>query len=412
MNKGQLITYKQRLTVQTNPTTSDTAKKVIEKDVEKLTSSIDQSRESSQLMDSLAQSLPNYISYSTELAELISVHTIPVADANRILQQQLDSLAGTADIGILINLMESMSDLRKFLEIDAIVSGLKQLRAAIDDFVANTLLESITGDMTDWVNRWYEKIKTEGDPDVHFKSFDLERTKTGKIKARKVQVKASSYGIELVSAVSSLSESKLNALGLCMSLAMSLEGSSPFDFIFIDDPIQSLDVEHATQFVQIIRELVEDQDVQVIILSHNKSWLDQVRSGCRSLNGSYSEITGYTKNGPTIVSQPWIKWRQRLDTVDAILKDSQAGTVKLQQAEEEIRLVLAEITCQIYLSCKNKQINPNNLNASRVNKLLIECSINNSLTDRIAQAFETIDDSHHESPGYVPDRERIRRFHS
>ena len=113
----------------------------------------------------------------------------------------------------------------------------------------------------------------------------------------RVQIKAASYGKDLVSAVSSLSESKLNALGLCISIAVNLKEQSPFEFLIIDDPIQSWDKDHEIQFVSVIRELVQCGK-QVVLLSHNSEWIKQVRSGCADLNGLYYEITGYQESPP------------------------------------------------------------------------------------------------------------------
>lgn len=258
---------------------------------------------------------------------------------------------------------------------------------------------------------WYGLIKTTGDPDVHFNGFDMDRTKTGDLKARRIQIKARSYGKDLVSAVSSLSESKLNALGLCVSIATNLKVESPFDFLIIDDPIQSWDAEHETQFVDVIRKLV-DNGKQVILLSHNSKWLEQVRSGCRSINGWFYEITGYTEAGPHILEVPWEKYKKRLDEVDAILKDATASSVKLQHAEEEIRIVIAEITCELYFKIKGIRKSPHNLNADITRKMLIECGVDTGLADRITQTFETTDDAHHAPGDYVPQKERIRKYHS
>lgn len=379
--------------------------------VELVAKSIKDGEEDSELMKSLSTEIPDYISASEALREAIEIHANLLKEADQILQKELDGLAKTQDISILIKLLESRKKLEKGLEIEGVLEGLKDLRRSVDDFVADRMLEAVAGQMSKDVLRWYKKIKTTGDPDIHFEGFDLERTKKGKIKARRVEVKAKSYGEELVSAVSSLSESKLNALGLCMSLAMNLSEESPFEFVLIDDPIQSLDEDHATQFVQVIRKVSEESN-QIILLSHNKPWLDQVRSGCRSLNGTYYEITGYTEKGPVIKRVPWVRWKQRLDTVDAILKNTKATTVQLQQAEEELRLTFSELTAAIYARIKEKEIHSSSLNATKLRKKLIECGVEASMIDRIAQAYETIDPAHHSGPGYIPNRDRIKKYHS
>ncbi len=215
-----------------------------------------------------------------------------------------------------------------------------------------------------------------------------------------------------MSAVSSLSESKLNALGLCLSIASNLDQDSPFDFLLIDDPIQSLDAQHEGQFVQVIRRLVETEGKQVVLLSHNRGWLDQVRVGCRSLNGIFYEITSYTRDGPSFVCLPWERWERRLDVVDAILKDTHADSVRLQQAEGEIRIVVAQLASDLFLVVKGACKPAHTLNGSQIAKMLTECGVDNGLRDRLMQSIETTNDAHHAPSDYTPIPERIRLYHS
>jgi hypothetical protein len=258
---------------------------------------------------------------------------------------------------------------------------------------------------------WYEHIKTTGDPDVHFSGFDLEKTKTGKVKSRRVKVKAKSYGKELVSAVSTLSESKLNALGLCINISKNMKEEGPFSFLIIDDPIQSWDADHEAQFIEVIRKLIE-RGRQVLLMSHNKKWIGMLRAGCRTLNGKYYEFTGYTKEGPHIKEVSWATHKERLSEIDAILKNPEATYVQLQYAEEDIRIVCSEATCDIYFKKKGVQKKANKLNAEKVRKLLIESGVETGLVDRISQSFVSTDDAHHAPEDYSPNRERIRRHYS
>jgi hypothetical protein len=140
--------------------------------------------------------------------------------------------------------------------------------------------------------------------------------------------------------------------------------------------------------------------------------MEQLRRGCRTLNGWFYEITGYTKAGPCISEVPWEKWTERLKEVDAIIKDPNAGSVKLQQAEEEIRIVIAELASELYLKKKGDWKSPHGLNSTKVRRMLLECSVEGGLIDRIFQTFETTDDAHHAPVDYAAQRERIRRYHT
>ncbi len=380
--------------------------------LDNIVSSVEKSTEDSVLMQTLGDFLLLYVSNVHAYIGIISEKAPIISDVDQVLQDELDILAGTEDISLLSDFIDQISAIKKKLKIETIIANLKELRRITDNYVANRMLSAISDELTSEVMEWYKQIKTKGDPDVHFDGFDLERTQKGEIKARRVRIKAKSYGEELVSAVSSLSESKLNALGLCISIATNLRGQSPFEFLIIDDPIQSLDTEHEAQFIQIIRALVEKRGKQVIVLSHNRPWLEQVCVGCRSLNGWFYEITGYTQKGPHISSVDWQKWQERLKVVNAILEDPAAGTIKLQQAEEEIRIVISELASELYKKKKGITKSPHSLNSTQVEKMLIECGVKTSLVNQIIQTFCTTDDSHHAPAGYSPNRERIRQYHS
>jgi hypothetical protein len=378
--------------------------------LEKVISSVDKSTEDSVLMQTLGDSLIQYVSDVNAYTRIISERAPIISDVDQVLQHELDILAGTEDISLLIDFLDQIDIIKKKLEIDSIIDNLKELRRITDNYVAKRMLRAISGELTSEVMNWYNQIKTTGDPDVHFDGFDMERTQKGEIKARRVRINAKSYGEELVSAVSSLSESKLNALGLCVSIATNIRGQSPFEFLIIDDPIQSLDTEHEAQFVQVIRALVEKCGKQVIVLSHNRQWLEQVCVGCCSLNGWFYEITGYTQRGPHISSIAWRQWQERLKVVNAILGDPAKGTIELQHAEEDIRIVVTELTSELYKKKKGVTKSPHSLNSTQVEKMLNECGVETSFVNQIIQTFCTTDDSHHAPADYCPDRERIRQY--
>ena len=377
----------------------------------KVETSVTESEEDAALVKVLGETLAEYISDARSYVRTVTGKVSAMSDADQILKHELDALAGTEDISVLIELLEQWRNVKKKFEIKGILDSLKDLRKSVDQYVANRVLEAISGELTSEVMEWYGQIKTTGDPDVHFDGFDIERTKKGELKARRVQIKAKSYGKDLVSAVSSLSESKLNVLGLCVSIATNLKGKSTFDFLIIDDPIQSWDAEHEIKFIEVIRRLVE-RGKQVILMSHNHKWIDMIRSGCRTTNGLFYEITGYTETGPHIAEIPWARWTERLKEIDAIVKDQTATSVKLQQAEEEIRIVNAELTSELYFKIKGIQKKPHDLNSTKVRKMLVECGVNSNLVDRITETFETTDDAHHAPVDYTANRQRIQCYHA
>ena len=239
----------------------------------------------------------------------------------------------------------------------------------------------------------------------------MERTKTGDFKSRRVKVGAKSYGVELSSAVSSLSESKLNALGLCMSIATALRAPGPWQFLILDDPIQSWDEEHEVQFIEVLRSLADKENKQVVLLSHRDQWIEQVSLGCRAINGIRYRITGYTREGPHIVSVEWATVDQRLREVQSIVSDPKALPVRLQQAEEEVRIAICQLTGEIAKKKLRRDRSPHSMNSKDVRALLIEAGCPPSLVDRVFATFATTDDAHHTPKDYQPSAERIRQYH-
>ena len=357
-------------------------------------------------VERLGQALVDYIAAGGAAKSVMDRHAASLAQANGVLTDELNAVAGTGTISLLIALIENDQKLEKRIILATATDNLKTLKADVDAFVTKLMLEAISGELAGDVMDWYKRIRTVGDPDVHFAGFDMKKTPQG----GRVQIKASSYGKDLVSAVSSLSESKLNALGLCISIAINLKEKSPFDFLIIDDPIQSWDKDHETQFIGVIRELVE-RGKQVVLLSHNGEWIKQVRTGCADFNGLYYEITGYTEDGPVIRAFPWVEPRQRLQTILALIEDQTADSVRLQQAEEELRQVLHQLACTLHEGVKGIPKNPATLNSEKVLKVLTECGIATPQVNRVMLIFETLDDAHHAAPEYSANRQKLRQYY-
>lgn len=334
-----------------------------------------------------------------------------LAEPTRLLQEAVDAQAGTTEFSLLIEMLSSRTSIRRAVRLKVMLDGLKGLRKHIDQAVGQTMEDAFAKDLTGAVMGWYQKIRTTSDPDVHFSGFAMERTKGGDFKNRRVKVGAKSYGVELVSAVSSLSESKLNALGLCMSIATALRAPGPWEFLMLDDPIQSWDDDHEVQFISIIRELAETEGRQIILMSHRERWIDQVATGCRSLNGARYHITGYTKDGPAIHCKEWATIDQRLLEALAIAKDPNATPVRLQQAEEEIRIAVCQLTADVARGRLGRATGARGINSERARAILTEAGCPAALVDRVIATFSTTDPAHHAPKDYAPNAERIRQYH-
>lgn len=358
----------------------------------------------------LGKALNTYLARSGDLkTKLVEAEPVLLGPA-RVLRQAIDELAGTAELTLLIDLDEKKDAVVRASKLRDVLEGLKELKKAVEQTVGETMEAAISADLTGSVMDWYGRIRTKGDPDVHFSGFAMERTKGGDFKKGKVKIGARSYGVELASAVSSLSESKLNALGLSVSIANALRAPGPWGFLVLDDPIQSWDAEHETQFVEVVRALAEKEGKQVILLTHKSDWAKQVSMGCRTLNGMRYEITGYTKDGPRIRPVEWASLDQRLREAETIANDPDATDVRLQQAEEEIRIACCQLASDIAARKLGRTTSPHNMNAKDVRAILNEAGCAAALVDKVVATFGTVDDAHHAPKTYVANAQRVRQY--
>jgi hypothetical protein len=361
--------------------------------------------------ENLGRVIQQYIVASDALSNKLDEVTLVLSGPALLLRQAIDAAAGTTELSLLMEMFEGRPTIEKILRVRGILESTKELKKHVDQTVGEVMEAAFGTDLTGSVMNWYDKIRTSGDPDVHFSGFAMEKTKGGDFKSRRVKVAAKSYGVELASAVSSLSESKLNALGLCMSIATAVRAPGPWSFLLLDDPIQSWDADHETQFINVIRSLAEQQNKQVILFSHRNDWIDQVSYGCRTINGARYCITGYTKDGPHITSVEWSSIDHRLKEALSISNNPSATPVNLQQAEEEIRIVAGQITAGIAKVKLSRERGAHNMNSADARSILVEAGCPAELLDRVIASFGTTDKAHHAPKGYQINSERIRQYH-
>lgn len=341
-----------------------------------------------------------------KLIDQIDSFITEYADAIGIFTQRLDEFAGTEVLALKIKIFENLKNIEKYIKISQSIDSLKTLRNKVTAYVNKKTKDLIEDQLTNDVLDWYNLIKTDGDPDVHFSGFKLG----GTVARQQIEINAQSYGEPLLSAVSSLSESKLNALGLSIKISNNINSDSPFDFLIIDDPVQSLDDDHATQFTTIVRTLIEKHGKQVVILSHSKDWINQIKKGTESLDGIYYEITGYNKSGPFISEFEWRDWKRRLSDIEAICANQGESIIYLQYAEEEIRIVICQMSSIILNKKTGESKKARKMNEADVRKALITSGVDLEKVDKICQTFETVDDAHHSPEKYSAKKKRIEVY--
>jgi DNA repair exonuclease SbcCD ATPase subunit len=138
--------------------------------------------------------------------------------------------------------------------------------------------------------QWYNLLNPA--EDVRLSAIQVKGSRT-----RQVDLIAELYG-KKASAAAMLSEAHINATGLSVYLSQIVTEHSPFRFVILDDPVQSMDENHTFRFqTDLVTKLIA-QGYQVIILSHLKTFTDGLRT-CYNLD-TYYEFYDYSIEGPLV----------------------------------------------------------------------------------------------------------------
>jgi len=115
--------------------------------------------------------------------------------------------------------------------------------------------------------------------------------------SRQVRLKAESYGRE-INPVTCFSEAHMNSLGISLYFPQRVDYNPDWDFILLDDPIQSMDDDHSNMLIDILQE--HQGDKQIVVLSHSRAFSDRFKTRFGRENILCYEFVQGNENGPRI----------------------------------------------------------------------------------------------------------------
>ena len=116
-------------------------------------------------------------------------------------------------------------------------------------------------------------------------------------KSRKARIRGVSFGKE-INPISCFSESHTNCLGLSLYFPQRVDNNPDWEFILLDDPVQSMDINHSKHLIRILKRIAEDK--QVIVLSHSLSFKQDFDKLFYDKSFLSYEFSDYNKDGPKI----------------------------------------------------------------------------------------------------------------
>jgi energy-coupling factor transporter ATP-binding protein EcfA2 len=213
-----------------------------------------------------------------------------------------------------------------------------------------------------------------------------------------LKLHARSYG-KRMSAAANLSECQLNCLGLSFWLGGATAAGSPFGFVLLDDPVQSMDDDHTEAFIgSVIPDLCDVQKKQVILLSHEKRLIERIRDLNKSRKLSVYHFDLYDISGPSITQQSTIA--MMISDIKGLAKGNESNR---STAVDRLRKIGEQIVRDLHLKVLGTPLGSEYDKALPAQLLGVFRSIpgtNTSEHEGLKDTFDFASPAHHSEPGY------------
>ncbi len=170
------------------------------------------------------------------------------------------------------------------------IENLKALISHVEEFEKNKA-EELLKNLSSSIKKYYRELNPE-------EEITFEEIIPTEGKSRKAKLKGKSFGKD-INPISCFSEAHSNCLGLSLYFPQRVDNNPDWGFILLDDPVQSMDINHSKNLIRILKRLSSDK--QVIVLSHSHSFkqdFDDIFYGVDFLSYDFSD---YKQQGPRIM---------------------------------------------------------------------------------------------------------------
>lgn len=221
-----------------------------------------------------------------------------------------------------------------------------------------------------------------------------------------IKLHAVSFGVRM-SAAANLSECQLNCLGFAVYLMRAYTSSSPFGFVLLDDPVQSMDDGHTEAFIaEIIPDLLDHHGKQVIVLSHAQEITGRLRALNQNRQPRVYHFEAYQRSGPIITEQ--VRLRMLVSDIKGAMRGNEANRA---YAVDRIRVLAEHLIREAHLKVMGQPA-PAKYDRATANELLPLFRTIQGTTPqeyaRLKDSVEFSDPSHHSEVGYtIPQRTNI-----
>lgn len=263
-------------------------KKGLDEALRAITAALNEGRAPEGKVPGLATALTNYVDHVRALPAVANAYAAAYAALDPHVRAKLASAEEVRFLGLITRGLEQWKDLGVACHVTDLQETFQELIRQTRRFIELKQKE-ILGLRDKEIKNWYDLLNP-GAP-VGYDQI-VPGTDSLELRARSFTA--------VMMAAPNLSASQLNCIGLAVYFACATRSGSPFHFLLIDDPIQSLDDEHTEAFKKQAIERLLKQDFQVILLTHMENFADDVERLYRGYQPILYRLTGYTMSGPSI----------------------------------------------------------------------------------------------------------------
>ncbi|MDW5330649.1 AAA family ATPase [Plantactinospora sp. KLBMP9567] len=201
---------------------------------------------------------------------------------------------------------------------------LTKARAALD-IAEKAIRADRLGSFAAQSDRVWQKLRQESNVELHRLRME------GVNNTRRVLFPVAADGVE-TSALAVMSQGELHALGLAVFLPRACAETSPYRFVIIDDPVQSMDPTKIDGLAEVLREIALTR--QVIVFTHD----DRLPEAIRRLDIE-ADVREVTRREGSIVEV-----RKVCDPADRYLDDARA--LVAAEISDEVKYLMVAGFCR------------------------------------------------------------------
>ena len=221
-----------------------------------------------------------------------------------------------------------------FIKKKMLLERVEIIRAKIESFEKEKVKSLLIAHSSE-IKDYYSKLNPS--EQISFKEIYV---KPGKMRHAKLVAEA--YGKE-INPVTIFSEAHTNSLSLSIYFPQRVDRNPTWEFIMLDDPVQSMDKQHSLSLINMLAETKNRK--QVIVLSHAKEFVDDLLSRFAPYEVLNYEFTHGGEKGPMIT----LKKGKTLDYLLLAQKNYNGNEMERKSAGNAIRNAIASFSGEFLL---------------------------------------------------------------